>query len=743
MEELHRFLRAEQGLTNTCLTAIMILDVLIRHQPSMLYSTVGRSFYTDHRKGQLSNGAEVWQGYYQSARPTVDKMMINVDVSATAFYEHIPLIDMVAKILNYNRRDDLRRGFNDRDRIKVEKAIKNLRVTVDHRGDNFRRKFKIFKLSKTSVDKTMFEVSDTGGKQDVASYFRKQYNRRLNFPMLPCVVVQKDSCLPIEVCFVVKGQRHMRKLNEKQTADMIKFTCQQPHARANNIKEGIELLNYRDNDYLKQFGLKVDSDMTTVNARILPAPKLSYHPSSRDANFVPNGGVWNLRDKKVAAGATLGSWSVVHFRDPRDQRCPTIPQLHKFIREVVQTFSDTGMNVVNREPPIQEENPNGNIEKILKDAWLRAGNAAKAQPQLIMCVLPNTGVDLYAEIKRVTDTVIGISSQCVQSKHTYEPKKQYCANVCLKVNLKLGGMNSFLAAAQIPFIAQQPTILFGADVTHPGPGTVNKPSIAAVCGSMDSKASRYSASIRVQKGRVEIIQDLSNMVKELLKTFYQTSGQKPSRILFYRDGVSEGQFKEVMESEIKSVQAACASLDPRYKPPITFVIVQKRHHARFFPMDNNTDRTGNCLAGTVVESGITHPFEFDFYLLSHPGLQGTSRPCHYHVLHDENNFTADALQELTYKLCYLYGRATRAVSIVPPAYYADLVATRARYSLYSFILDCAKSFVLVGLSLFHASTDLGSEAETSTEVSDPEAQAAGIASYGVVKPELQKVMYFM
>jgi hypothetical protein len=29
-------------------------------------------------------------------------------------------------------------------------------------------------------------------------------------------------------------------------------------------------------------------------------------------------------------------------------------------------------------------------------------------------------------------------------------------------------------------------------------------------------------------------------------------------------------------------------------------------------------------------------------------------------------------------MCYLYGRATKAVSICPPAYYADLVCTRAR-----------------------------------------------------------------
>lgn len=61
--------------------------------------------------------------------------------------------------------------------------------------------------------------------------------------------------------------------------------------------------------------------------------------------------------------------------------------------------------------------------------------------------------------------------------------------------------------------------------------------------------------------------------------------------------------------------------------------------------------------------------------------QGTSRPSHYHVLWDDNCFTADELQLLTYQLCHTYVRCTRSVSIPAPAYYAHLVAFRARYHL--------------------------------------------------------------
>ena len=62
-------------------------------------------------------------------------------------------------------------------------------------------------------------------------------------------------------------------------------------------------------------------------------------------------------------------------------------------------------------------------------------------------------------------------------------------------------------------------------------------------------------------------------------------------------------------------------------------------------------------------------------------VQGTSRPSHYHVLWDDNDFTADDLQCLTYQLCHTYVRCTRSVSIPAPAYYAHLVAFRARYHL--------------------------------------------------------------
>ena len=81
-------------------------------------------------------------------------------------------------------------------------------------------------------------------------------------------------------------------------------------------------------------------------------------------------------------------------------------------------------------------------------------------------------------------------------------------------------------------------------------------------------------------------------------------------------------------------------MEPDYKPGITFIVVQKRHHTRLFCADKKeqSGKSGNIPAGTAVDVGITHPTEFDFYLCSHQGIQGTSRPTHYHVLWDDNRW---------------------------------------------------------------------------------------------------------
>ena len=148
--------------------------------------------------------------------------------------------------------------------------------------------------------------------------------------------------------------------------------------------------------------------------------------------------------------------------------------------------------------------------------------------------------------------------------------------------------------------------------------------------------------------------------------------------------------------------AACASLNLPVVPKLTVVVVGKRHHGKLFPalfrrtytasQFVSSRKQARAIVVAIVQrasssivvriktviilintdarfaSEVASPAEFDFYLQSHAGLLGTSRPAHYNVLYDENGFTPDSMQQLAFALCHVYARSTRSVSIPAPVY---------------------------------------------------------------------------
>ncbi|KAJ1553664.1 Eukaryotic translation initiation factor 2C [Cladochytrium tenue] len=98
MQRLGLFLEGRIG--ETPVDAIVALDILLRHRPSLIYTTVGRCFYTPDSAATIANGAQLWQGFHQSIRPSQGQMLINLDVSATAFYQPgkiIPLFSWIER----------------------------------------------------------------------------------------------------------------------------------------------------------------------------------------------------------------------------------------------------------------------------------------------------------------------------------------------------------------------------------------------------------------------------------------------------------------------------------------------------------------------------------------------------------------------------------------------------------------------------------------------------------------------
>lgn len=197
------------------------------------------------------------------------------------------------------------------------------------------------------------------------------------------------------------------------------------------------------------------------------------------------------------------------------------------------------------------------------------------------------------------------------------------------------------------------------------------PTVACSVATFNADCSAYSCQIRLQKGRVEVIQDLSSMVEEHLKVFAKNNDNEyPERILMFRDGISEGQYAAALQYEHDAIVKACARIQPDYRPRIMVCVCARRHTTRFFGHRPNTERNGNLPAGLCIDRSVTHPYAFDFYLQAHAGRIGTARPTHYICLLDELALTPDDLQQLVYGLCHTFARCTVSVSLVPVCYMA-------------------------------------------------------------------------
>ncbi|XP_037518539.2 protein argonaute-2 isoform X3 [Rhipicephalus sanguineus] len=660
--------------------AVQALDVVMRHLPSMTYTPVGRSFFSspDGYFHPLGGGREVWFGFHQSVRPSQWKMMLNIDVSATAFYKAQPVIEFMCEVLELRDVNEQRKPLTDSQRVKFTKEIKGLKIEITHCG-TMRRKYRVCNVTRRPAQLQSFPLQLENGQTvecTVAKYFLDKYKMKLRYPHLPCLQVgqeHKHTYLPLEVCNIVAGQRCIKKLTDMQTSTMIKATARSAPDREREINNLVRKADFNTDPYVQEFGLSISNTMMEVRGRILPPPKLQYGGRTKQ-QAIPNQGVWDMRGKQFHTGVEIRIWAIACFAPQRTCREDA---LRNFTQQLQKISNDAGMPIIGQPCFCKYATGPDQVEPMFR--YLKSTFQGL---QLVVVVLPGK-TPVYAEVKRVGDTVLGMATQCVQAKNVNKTSPQTLSNLCLKINVKLGGINSILVPSIRPKVFNEPVIFLGADVTHPPAGDNKKPSIAAVVGSMDAHPSRYAATVRVQQHRQEIIQDLASMVKELLIQFYKSTRFKPTRIIFYRDGVSEGQFAQVLHHELLAVREACLKLETDYKPGITFVVVQKRHHTRLFCSDKKEQigKSGNIPAGTTVDLGITHPTEFDFYLCSHAGIQGTSRPSHYHVLWDDNQFSADELQCLTYQLCHTYVRCTRSVSIPAPAYYAHLVAFRARYHL--------------------------------------------------------------
>jgi hypothetical protein len=342
---------------------------------------------------------------------------------------------------------------------------------------------------------------------------------------------------------------------------------------------------------------------------------------------------------------------------------------------------------------------------------------------MVVVLVPSRNADLFAAIKRTAECYHGLYTLVVvldkeeKSKgRAKQPvpdiRQQFLGNLCMKINLQMSHTSVNQRLVQYGPILTPKTMIIGIDVTHPGEtAMIGAPSVAAVVGSIDSHFAQWPVSLRAnypsekedKQGKKkrqarEEVDELKAMVLERLQAYMEENkGRCPDKLIVYRDGLSESQFDKCRTYEFQQIKAAITTAKQQWgwnEIPILLMCAVKRHHNRLFPdaqggsnglligddpNEAHPKSNDNPRPGTLVTQGITYGQGQDYFLISQKAIIGTARPTHYVILQNElAKTTLENIAVMTHNLCYLYGRATRSVSICPAAYYADLAAERAR-----------------------------------------------------------------
>ena len=156
-------------------------------------------------------------------------------------------------------------------------------------------------------------------------------------------------------------------------------------------------------------------------------------------------------------------------------------------------------------------------------------------------------------------------------------------------------------------------MICGMDVFHST--ALGKKSVLALTASMNQSATTYWSTSVIQD---EIGQEGSNTLQtsmtSAIEAFKRNNGAPPSKIIFYRDGVGEGQVQGICVPEIEQIKQSMASHSIGDSCKLMFVNCSKRVNTRIFA--GNPGRFQNPNPGTVIDCAVTDKDTYEFYLVA-------------------------------------------------------------------------------------------------------------------------------
>lgn len=632
---------------------IQVYNLLVRACIGALgLQLVGRDFYDANAKIPLAkHGIELWPGYKTSIRQHESDILMCVEVA-----HKVMRMETVYDIL----REVHKRSSNPNDfRKEFERQVLSCIVLTKYNNKTYR----IDDVNWDVHPDSTFESKKGGGRITYVQYMYQRYQITigdLKQPMLVSRAKARDirrgmadiiHLIP-ELCSCTGLTEGMRT-NFHLMKDLAVYTRVSPDVRIQKLRDFNKRLQHNREavNFLRSFGMTLDQDLVKLQGRQLEGAAIVLGGNTKCPPDANADWTYKLKYSHMYKCVQLENWVVVTPSAKRREVANFIDCLKK---------AGVGMNFRINSPEIREIQ-HDTTGKILEELGYVLD---RTRPQLIMCLVTGTRADRYSAIKKRCCVDRAVPTQVLLAKNVQgEPRKMMsvATKVAIQMNCKIGGS---------PWTVSLPQglMVVGFDVCH---DTMSRnQSYGAMVASLTDDMSKYFSVVSAHTCGEELSNNFAlNIVKAIRKYMDVNNGAKPMKIVIYRDGVGEGQLPYVVSTELEGINEKLKQIYSPDEVKMSFVIVTKRINTRIF-----SENRCNPPPGTVVDSVVTDPAKYDFFLVSQSVRDGTVSPTSYNVIHDGIHWSPDIMQKLSYNLCHLYFNWSGTVRVPAPCQYAHKLA---------------------------------------------------------------------
>ncbi|XP_037960423.1 protein aubergine-like isoform X2 [Teleopsis dalmanni] len=612
-----------------------VLNLILRQSMVGLdLQRIAHNFFDPYAKMNIDPcHIEIWPGYITSIRQHERDILLCAEITHKIM--RIESLYSILRQLTVETKD-------------YQKAFKTEVIGSIVLTDYNNKTYRITDVDFASSPLSTFSLKDT--KVSFAEYFKSRYN-----------LIVTDSSQPMLIS--KPTNKHIRGGQEEFISLIPEFTRATgitDHMRTNvrfmkSMSDHTRLNPERRLERLRNFNERLNSSAKT---RILPCEKILL---GRGVRYICDGKAnWTreFRNCSMFCNAKISRWQVIL----PSRYCR---ETQSFVQMCIKVAKN--MSLVLVPPKYIEMDDDRN-----KSYTTAVEMASSEDPQILMIVIQQPNEEKYSVIKKKCCIDRPIASQVVTMKMIAPTSGKsaglmsIATKVVIQMNAKLRG---------IPWMIDLPLkglMTVGFDVCHSSKD--KNTSYSALVATMDVRcSSRYFSAVSKHQKFQELSNDIILHFTFALRAYAKEHGTLPERILFYRDGVGDGQLHQVVNTElnhlrIKAQEIYEAAGKHEIVPRFAFIVVSKRLNTRLFI--NNC----NPPPGTVVDDIITLPERYDFFIVSQSVRQGTVSPTSYNVIYDTMGLTPDRIQMLTYKMTHMYYNYTGTCRVPAVCQYAHKLA---------------------------------------------------------------------